>query len=165
MGTHPIFESDFDCLTARGDFVSKVNIMSDTEAPVAPPPVVAAAPGSFTVESAVQDVLKHGAYNDGLSRGLNEAVRALEKRDALICLLAENCDDANYVRLIEALCVEHQIPILKIGDNKTLGEWAGLCKIDREGNARKVVGCSCVVVREVDDNSAWDYLQTHLKKH
>merc|ERR1712221_4852 len=80
------------------------------------------------------------------------------------CILAENCDEANYVRLIEALCVEHQIPILKIGDNKTLGEWSGLCKIDREGNAVKVVGCSYVVVREVDDNAAWDYLQTHLKK-
>merc|ERR1712158_150017 len=140
--------------------------MSDTEAPAAAPaPVVAAAPGSYTVETAVQAVLKAGAFQDGLSRGLNEAVRALEKRDALICVLAENCDEANYVRLIEALCVEHQIPILKIGDNKTLGEWAGLCKIDREGNPVKVVGCSCVVVREIDDHAAWDYLQTYLKKH
>merc|ERR1712244_122905 len=163
MGTHPIFESDFDCLTDKRTFRLK-NIMSDTEAPAAPAPVVAAAPGSFTVETAVQDVLKHGSHRDALSRGLNEAVRALERRDALICLLAENCDEANYVRLIEALCVEHQIPILKI-DNKTLGEWSGLCKIDREGNPVKVVGCSCVVVREIDDHAAWDYLQNHLKKH
>ena len=80
-------------------------------------------------------------------------------------LLAENCDEANYVRLIEALCLEHQIPMLKIGDNKTLGEWAGLCKIDREGNARKVVGCSCVVVRSIEDCPAWDFLQTQLKNH
>lgn len=87
--------------------------MSDTEAPAAPAPV-AAAPGSFTVETAVQvknlifwmyfifrrilqkllrnirndyffqDVLKQGAIQDGLSRGLNEAVRALERKDALI---------------------------------------------------------------------------------
>ena len=54
-------------------------------------------------------------------------------------ILAENCDEANYVRLIEALCVEHQIPILKIGDNKTLGEWSGLCKIDREGTYPSVI--------------------------
>merc|ERR1712088_261411 len=118
MGTHPIFESDFDCLTDKRRF----RIMSDTEAPAAPVPV--AAPGSFTVETAIQD---------GLSRGLNEAVRALERKDALICLLAENCDEANYVRLVEALCRENQIPVLKIGDNKPLGEWAGLCKTDREG--------------------------------
>merc|ERR1712158_192881 len=78
MGTHPIFESDFDCLTDKRRF----RIMSDTEAPAAPVPV--AAPGSFTVETAVQDVLKQGAIQDGLSRGLNEAVRALERKDDLI---------------------------------------------------------------------------------
>merc|ERR1711997_1104511 len=158
MGTHPIFESDFDCLTDKRRF----RIMSDTEAPAAPVPV--AAPGSFTVETAVQDVLKQGAIQDGLSRGLNEAVRALERKDALICLLAENCDEANYVRLVEALCRENQIPVLKIGDNKTLGEWAGLCKIDREGSARKVVGCSCVVVKEFGEESpALAVLQEHFK--
>jgi len=34
-----------------------------------------------------------------------------------------------------------------VEDNKKLGEWAGLCKIDKDGKARKVVGCSCVVVK------------------
>lgn len=33
-----------------------------------------------------------------------------------------------------------------MSDPKVLGTWAGLCKIDREGKPRKVVGCSCVVV-------------------
>lgn len=41
---------------------------------------------------------------------------------------------------------------LKVDDNKKLGEWVGLCKIDREGKPRKVVGCSCVVVKV---NSFW----------
>lgn len=40
----------------------------------------------------------------------------------------------------------------KVDDNKKLGEWVGLCKIDREGKPRKVVGCSCVVVKV---NSFW----------
>ena len=35
----------------------------------------------------------------------------------------------------------------KVDSNMKLGEWAGLCKIDQEGKARKVVKCSCAVVR------------------
>merc|ERR1712090_81149 len=103
--------------------------------------------------------------HEGLARGLRESVKALDKRQALLCVLANNCDEQMYVKLIEALCAEHSINLIKVDDNKKLGEWSGLCKIDKEGNARKVVGCSCVVVKEVDDNAAWDYLQTHLKKH
>merc|ERR1712174_54222 len=161
MGTHPIFESDFDCLTVKKRALEAK--MSDTEAPAAAAPAPVAQ--GYSVETAVQETLKQAQHRDGLARGLNEAVRALERRDAICCILAENCDEANYVRLIEALCVEHQIPILKIGDNKTLGEWSGLCKINREGNAVKVVGCSCVVVQSLEDCPAWDFLQTQLKSH
>ncbi|KAF3614953.1 40S ribosomal protein S12, partial [Capsicum annuum] len=35
---------------------------------------------------------------------------------------------------------------------KTLGEWAGLCKIDSEGKARKVVKCGCVVGKDYGGN-------------
>ena len=34
----------------------------------------------------------------------------------------------------------------EVADPKVLGTWAGLCKIDREGKPRKVIGASCVVV-------------------
>jgi small subunit ribosomal protein S12e len=54
-----------------------------------------------------------------------------------------------YVKLVEALCAEHQIPLIKVKDKKLLGEWVGLCKYDKEGKARKVVGCSCVVVKVI----------------
>lgn len=37
--------------------------------------------------------------------------------------------------------------LFKVDDNKKLGEWVGLCQIDRDGKPRKVVGCSCVVVK------------------
>merc|ERR1712227_419151 len=91
MGTHPIFESDFDCLTGKWGLSVRIK-MSDTEG-AAPAPVAAPAAGQYSVETAVQETLKHAQHRDGLSRGLNEAVRALERKDALCCILAENCDE------------------------------------------------------------------------
>ena len=89
----------------------------------------------------------------------------------MLCVLAKNCDEPMYVKLVEALCKEHSINLirvcmgwivfasmwramvrkmlvcLQVDDNKKLGEWVGLCKIDKEGKPRKVVRCSCVVVK------------------
>ena len=39
------------------------------------------------------------------------------------------------------------LPWIQVEDSKQLGEWVGLCKLDAEKKARKVVGCSCVVIK------------------
>ncbi|XP_040608139.1 40S ribosomal protein S12-like [Mesocricetus auratus] len=111
-----------------------------------------AAGGVMDVNTALQEVLKTALIHDGLARGIREAAKALDKRQAHLCVLASNCDEPMYVKLVEALCAEHQINLIKV-DDKKLGEWVGLCKIDREGKPRKVVGCSCVVVKEYDKES------------
>ena len=36
---------------------------------------------------------------------------------------------------------------IQVETKEELGEWVGLCKIDKEGKPRKVVKCSCVVVK------------------
>lgn len=97
----------------------------------------------------MQLVLKKALIHDGLARGLREATKALDRRQAHLCVLAESCDEANYTGLIEALCGEHNINLIKVADAKQLGEWSGLCKIDRDGNPRKVVGCGVVVVKVI----------------
>ena len=62
------------------------------------------------------------------------------------------------------LCMEHGIPLIKVDSNMKLGEWAGLCKIDREGKARKVVKCSSCVIRDWGkEGPANDVLQEYLK--
>uniref|UniRef100_H2YVH5 40S ribosomal protein S12 n=1 Tax=Ciona savignyi TaxID=51511 RepID=H2YVH5_CIOSA len=137
--------------------------MSDVEGDDVPAPVVPAGP--MDLNTALQEVLKTAVISDGLARGLNECARALDKRQAHLCVLANNCDESSYVRLIEALCNEHQISLIKVDDNKKLGEWSGLCKIDQEGKPRKVVGCSCVVVRDWGkEGQAHDVLAEHMKK-
>ena len=135
------------------------------------------------LNKSLQEVLKSAARNDGLARGLRgtshhpslslsahmdlrlESVKALDRREAHLCVLASNCDETNYVKLIEALCAEHNINLLRVDDNKKLGEWAGLCKLDKDGKARKVVRCSCCVVRDYgDETHALDQLKEFMKK-
>ncbi|KAI8640843.1 50S ribosomal protein L30e-like protein, partial [Parasitella parasitica] len=109
--------------------------------------------GQMSVEDALQEVLRRALVHDGLARGLKEAVKALDRRQAHLAVLCESCTESEYIKLVEALCAEHNINLIKVSDAKKLGEWAGLCKIDREGNARKVVGCSCVAVTDFGEES------------
>ncbi|WAR22828.1 RS12-like protein [Mya arenaria] len=94
--------------------------------------------------------------------GAMDVMTALQ--EAHMCVLANNCDEAMYVKLVEALCAEHGINLIKVDDNKKLGEWVGLCKIDKEGKARKIVGCSCVVVKDYGKESqALDVLNEYFR--
>ncbi|KAF8505947.1 40S ribosomal protein S12 [Russula emetica] len=120
--------------------------------------------GKLSVEEALEQVLKKSLKHDGLARGLRECAKALDRRQAHLCVLVETCTEAEYIKLVEALCATHTIPLIKVGDAKVLGKWAGLCKIDRDGNARKIVGCSCVVVKEYgEDSEARHVLDEYFK--
>ncbi|KAK7601982.1 hypothetical protein V9T40_009423 [Parthenolecanium corni] len=133
--------------------------MSDTEGDVP-----SALDGPHDINTALQEVMKKSLAHDGIVRGLHEAAKALDKRQALLCILAENCSEAMYKKLVQGLCNEHQIPLITVDDNKKLGEWAGLCKIDNTGKARKIVGCSCVVIRDWGEETPHlDALKDHLK--
>ncbi|EGV64847.1 40S ribosomal protein S12 [Yamadazyma tenuis] len=103
----------------------------------------------ISIEDALKVVLRTSLVHDGLARGLREASKALSRREAQLCVLCESVTEESIVKLVEALCnePEQKIPLIKVSDAKQLGEWAGLCQLDREGNARKVVGASCVVVK------------------
>ena len=54
--------------------------------------------------TAVSEVLKNALHHEGLQRGLRLTVKALDRNVAQICFLAEDCDEAEYKRLIEVSC-------------------------------------------------------------
>jgi len=110
-------------------------------------------------------VLKSAQIADGVARGLNEVARTLDKREAFFCVFAQNCDEPSYEKLVRALCYSHEIPIIEVEDKAVLGEMVGQCKYDKEGKARKVVGCSCAVVKNYGrDDDAQQQLEEYFKK-
>lgn len=88
------------------------------------------------------------------------------RRQASLCILAESFDEPNYKKLVTALCHEHQIPLIRVDSHKKLGEWSGLCKIDKEGKPRKVCGCSVVVIKDFgEETQALDVVKEHLRQN
>lgn len=104
---------------------------------------------SITIEDALKVVLRTALIHDGLARGLRESAKALTRGEAQLVVLVDSVTEDNIIKLVEGLAndPENKVPLIKVADAKQLGEWAGLGKIDREGNARKVVGASVVVVK------------------
>jgi len=42
----------------------------------------------------------HGYISIGLVKGLNEVAKALDRKEALLCILADDCEDAKYKKLV-----------------------------------------------------------------
>ena len=116
------------------------------------------------LNTAIQLVLKKSLAHDGLARGLHESARAIERGQAQLAILADDCNQPDYKKLIEALCAEQSVNLISVPEQQTLGQWAGLCKIDSEGEARKVVKCSCCVITDYgEETEGLAILQEYLK--
>lgn len=85
----------------------------------------------------IQIVLKNALVHDGLARGLRECAKALDKRQAHLCVLVETCSEAEYIKLIEALCADHKINLIKVADPKVLGALP-LCSSQRSPLTRSL---------------------------
>eukprot|EP00927_Polykrikos_kofoidii_P038168 TRINITY_DN3246_c0_g1_i1.p1 TRINITY_DN3246_c0_g1~~TRINITY_DN3246_c0_g1_i1.p1 ORF type:complete len:158 (-),score=31.77 TRINITY_DN3246_c0_g1_i1:133-546(-) len=115
--------------------------------------------------SAIRNVLKHALVVDGVIRGLHEVAKYIDAGKAQVVFLSESCDEPTYKKLVKGLCMEKSVPLVDVPDNKSLGEWAGLCKIDSDGQPKKVVGASCVAVADFgDEGNGYNFLMTHLGK-
>lgn len=106
--------------------------------------------GSMSVLDALKGVLKIALIHDGLARGLREASKALDRRQAHMCVLNEACEEEAYKKLVVALCGEHKIPLIKVPDGKQLGEWAGLCTFRRR-HPTTLVHLSHLIVEDCAD--------------
>ena len=117
----------------------------------------------LSVHDALKLALRNSYYHCGLARGLKECVKALDRNEAQLCVLADSCDIPSYKEIVEALCKKNNIPMIRVEQGKELGEYVGLCRYDDEGNAVKVVSCSCAVIKRWGiESRARNVLLEHL---
>ena len=76
--------------------------------------------------TALQLVLRKSLAHGGLARGLHEGAKVIEKHAAHLCVVAEDCNQPDYVKLVKALCADHNVSLITVPSAKTLGEWAGV---------------------------------------
>jgi len=105
------------------------------------------------LENALAKVCKAAFCEDNLARGINESCRAIENRyegnKAVLCLLADDCDEAQYKKLVTALCKTNGVALQTIDQKKKLAVYSGLCRFDKDGQPKKIVKkCSSLVIKK-----------------
>lgn len=108
-----------------------ISLCNREDVAVAEAPAIAPAPAPalgepMDIMTALQLVLRKSRAHGGLARGLHEAAKVVEKHAAQLCVLAEDCDQPDYVKLVKALCADHNVSLVTVPSAKTLGEWAGV---------------------------------------
>jgi small subunit ribosomal protein S12e len=102
----------------------------------------------------------------GLVKGLNQVGKALDRKDAYLCILAKDCDDPKYKKLITALAKQNKIPLIEIDSRTDLGMWLGQCKYDKDGVPRKTKGASSCAIKDYGETSdALSFLEQYIKEH
>ncbi|XLS61714.1 hypothetical protein HN51_015942 [Arachis hypogaea] len=61
----------------------------------------------MNIMTALQLTLRKSLAYGGLAQGLCEGANVIEKRTAQLVVLAEDCDQPDYVKLVKDLCAEH----------------------------------------------------------
>merc|ERR1712032_1359173 len=116
------------------------------------------------IKDAIKSVIKKSQANDGLVKGLNEVCKCLDRKQAILCVLAQDCEDPKYKKLVSALAKASNIPLIEVEQRNELGEWLGHCKYDIEGQPKKVKGTSSVAIKSYgEETEAVSFVLNYIK--
>lgn len=121
------------------------------------------------LENALTKICKAAFCEENLARGLNESCQAIESTyengaRASLVLLATDNKDAEYKKLITALCKTYNVPLQQVDTERKLAIFAGLCRFDKDGNPKKVSKkCGVLVIKRFPqaEAAAVDTIKQH----
>jgi len=112
--------------------------------------------------SDLSEIIRGAKAQRQCSIGLNETARAIEQGNAAVCISAQDHTEKNAMNLVEALCGENKTPLIKVDKKELLGEWAGLAKLDEEGNVAKARPCGCLAIRSIPAGPAGEKVKAFI---
>ena len=93
-------------------------------------------------------VLYYARIHHGVAKGLKEVCQALERGEAQLVILAEDCDHEEYTKLVNALTADKGVYLIKVPEKAKLGDWAGQHKLDTDAKVKKTCKASCVAIKD-----------------
>ena len=110
------------------------------------------AEGPVDFDKALKRIVQTSNADSLLAKGLHEVCKAIEqpanKMKAQYVILAQNCNDATYVKLVKGLAANNKVPVYEIEKGETLGEWLDLCKRDKQKSIVKQRKCSSIAIKD-----------------
>jgi small subunit ribosomal protein S12e len=90
----------------------------------------------------------------------------LDSGAARLCILSNDCDNAEYKKLVQALCAESGVHLIMADHGSEISEWVGLAKLNADGTVRKAVRCSVAVVTDFgEETAALDVVLKYVKNN
>lgn len=95
--------------------------------------------------------------------GIRECSKLIASGQAEVCLLAKDVNEKEYTALIEALTRENKTALINVDSKETLGTWAGLTKIDEEGEVVKARSTGVLVLKSIPSSAAGEKLRAYIQ--
>jgi len=94
--------------------------------------------------------------------GFRQVTRQVAQGNAQCVILAEDTSEGELKKIVEAICKENKVPCINVSSKELLGQWAGLAKIDDEGEVVKARPCSSVCINRIPNTPAGEKLKAYI---
>jgi len=95
--------------------------------------------------------------------GLRSSVKLIAQGQAELVILASDVNEAQYKALVEAISRENKTALINVDSKEILGTWAGLSKIDEEGEVVKARSCGVLALKAIPSSAAGEKLKAYIQ--
>lgn len=95
--------------------------------------------------------------------GLRSVSKLIAQGLAELVILASDVNEAQYKALVEALARENKTALINVDSKEILGTWAGLSKIDEEGEVVKARPCGVLALKAIPSSAAGEKLKAYIQ--